>query len=162
MDHGAGIGQNGKANVGQEIMRTWVMVVLLLVVAGCSGGGFISSNFVLSHDSPLPEWFKSNQSKQQFIIDIYETTFSSMGKVRITVLDSQGKMIDRVEGKWQWHPETLTRSSISYPKWILIKVKNTAEIYEQLELTNTLKIVRSVSSCISTPENRKSTPPNSH
>jgi len=128
----------------------------MLVIVGCSGGGPISGNFVLSPYSSRPAWFKSSQSKLQFKIDVYETTFTSIGDVRITVLDSQGKMIEQVKGKWQWHPETITRPSTQYPKWILIKVGNTSEIYEQVELTNALNIVQSV------PSDKKQTAPNTH
>ena len=125
-------------------IKNWFALVFVLALAGCSGGGFISGNFVLAPESPLPAWFKPTQDKMQFQIDIYETTFTSVGDVWVKVVNSEGKVVEKVKGKWGWHPETLARPRTQYPKWGLIRIRGTTEIYEQREPTNVLSIVKSV------------------
>ncbi len=124
----------------------WLSFLAMLVIIGCSGGGLISGHFVLSQNSPPPAWFTSDQGQHKFMIDIYETTFTTVGDVRIKVLDFKGKVVTQVKGKWEWHPATRARSATQYPKWSVIRIGNTAEIYEQAELTNVLTIVKSVPS----------------
>lgn len=117
--------------------------MVILAITGCSRGP-ISGSFLLSPDSPPPTWFTSGQTNTRFTIDIYEPPFTTVGSVRATVLNSQGKPIGHAEGKWEWHPTTLDRPATQYPKWIRIRIQGTSEIYEQKELTNVLTIVDAV------------------
>ena len=129
-------------------MKTFYLAIILGVslIAGCSF--FVSGNFILDKDSPLPIWFENTnqipREKTRVKITIYEAYHGVPGKIKIKIYGPNDKKLAKSTGTWQWHPISLKKikeGNAEEPIWTIVKVKGTSEIYEQSEQNNILKIV---------------------
>lgn len=124
-------------------------LVFVGLITSCDRHGFISGYFRLREDSPLPSWIAlppgTTRDEVSVAITIYEATTTPQTKVRFVVRNKRtGRIIQEAMGIGYWHPDSKREKAPAgtYPKWEIIEVNGTKEVYEQSEFNDLLRIVK--------------------
>jgi hypothetical protein len=124
----------------QHTSKTWLVMLILLVVSCQPLRGCVESEFTLSPESRLPKWFTlpSGVSRTEVSVTL---TYYTMGKAKLTLEDRQGRTLAEIDGEENWHPQTLKKQNSSggfdpgaYPLYVIIKANGIAEVVEHRKM----------------------------
>ena len=130
--------KGGKMKIFAKLL--FIVFLFLSIVACDQRYGFIESEFKLSPDSKLPKFVSIangiNSNNLLVTITIYSNPFTDKAKVIVYTTFPEHKILYDKVGNFRWHPFTEKQFKKQnrydvYPQYMIIKVNNTEEIFEQ-------------------------------
>lgn len=128
-----------------SILGFWILITTMFYCGhGCS---FIppAGEFTLATNSPLPKWIDKNQLSQrdqiEFKYSIYDTVFTTKGRVTIEIRSPESNKLIKFNGVWESRPgednRHLHEGDVSL---VRMTFKSVPEIYEFRHLKNIIVI----------------------
>jgi len=122
------------------ISKTWLVMLIFLVVSCQPLRGCVESEFTLSPESRLPKWFTLPSGLSRTDVSV-TLAYYTMGKAKLTLEDKQGKTLSEIVGEESWHPQTIKKKNSSggfdpgaYPLYVIIKANGIVEVVEHKQM----------------------------